>query len=216
MWPRDHAYYSRNNWAGKLKVGDAKVNDSPFNNAVAHDLMMMLFLAGPEFRSAANIEKVEGKLYRANEIESTDTAFLKLQTSLGKELFFYCTHACLEQFGPEIVVKGSEGIMKMSHKSVQIIPDNGETLKIQADDMRQCMMDAIVDVLNGGDSFTVGLDIAKRQTQVVEEIFSKQKVVPLQGELKTSKVSSLSTYLPDIEKNMRIAFEEENSLSLEL
>ena len=46
MWPRDHAYYKRNNWAGRLMVGDTQVNDSPYNNAVAHDLMMMLFQAG--------------------------------------------------------------------------------------------------------------------------------------------------------------------------
>ena len=43
LWPRGHDYYQRNNWAGRLRVDDTWVLDSPFNNAVAHELMMMLF-----------------------------------------------------------------------------------------------------------------------------------------------------------------------------
>ena len=47
-WPRDLAYYRRNTWAGRLRDPDTGgwVLDSPANNAMAHFLHNLLYLAG--------------------------------------------------------------------------------------------------------------------------------------------------------------------------
>jgi len=43
---RDKAYYSRNNWAGCIKNGKNWILDSPFNNAMAHQVNLICFFAG--------------------------------------------------------------------------------------------------------------------------------------------------------------------------
>ena len=52
-WPRNEAYYTRNNWAGKLTTSDGlPVLDSPVNNACAHYIQNMLYLLGESHDSA--------------------------------------------------------------------------------------------------------------------------------------------------------------------
>ena len=65
LWPRTPAYYARNSWAGKLIIDGRPVYDSPFNNALAHQIMNMLYLASPEPDRAAYPADVQAELYRA-------------------------------------------------------------------------------------------------------------------------------------------------------
>ena len=58
-YPSD--YYERNNWAGKLKVGDRWVLDSPLNNALSHYLHLLLFLAGSSQNLTARPLGVAGR-----------------------------------------------------------------------------------------------------------------------------------------------------------
>ena len=132
MWPRDHAYYGRNNWAGRLRVGDRWVLDSPFNHAAAHHLMMMLFLAGAEERQAATPVSVEAELYRANDIESADTACIRVVTNAGIPLLFYVTHACTDSLDPEIHVRGAHGSILWTHAGSVIESEAGTRQELKS------------------------------------------------------------------------------------
>jgi len=46
-WPRPASYYQRNSWAGRIRVGESWVLDSPISNGLAHFLNLALYLAGP-------------------------------------------------------------------------------------------------------------------------------------------------------------------------
>ena len=92
-WPRSLQYFRRNEWAGRLRLGDHLVLDSPANNAHAHYLLNALFLAGPRRDTAANPVSLRAELYRANPIESTDTTQLHLTTETGARLHILLTHA---------------------------------------------------------------------------------------------------------------------------
>ena len=92
-WPRGHAYYHRNAWAGRIRLGEHWVLDSPVNNAMSHFLMVMLYLAGREPAALARPVRIEAELYRAQAIESFDTAALRLTTAEGVQLDFYGTHS---------------------------------------------------------------------------------------------------------------------------
>lgn len=72
VWPRDRAYYARNGWAGRLRVGNQWVQDSPMGNAVAHYVQNLLSWA-----DAKEVDRVESRLFRAHPIESFDTAFVR-------------------------------------------------------------------------------------------------------------------------------------------
>jgi predicted dehydrogenase len=101
FWPRDFAYYRRNDWAGRIKDRQGRwVLDSVVSNATAHFLHNMLFLLGPNFGESAFPASLTAELYRANAIENYDTAALRLQTACGTEVMFYATHATLEKVEP--------------------------------------------------------------------------------------------------------------------
>lgn len=108
VWPRPRGYFTRNNWAGRLKVDGVAVMDSPLNNAFAHFVMLSLFLVGAE--QAAGNPTLEGvELLRAHAIESFDTAVVRSLTANGVKMWFGASHACRETVEPEIVITGRLG-----------------------------------------------------------------------------------------------------------
>jgi predicted dehydrogenase len=106
---RPRSYYDRNGWAGRLRCGDDWILDSPFNNAMAHQLMQCLFLAGAELNAAATPTSIQAELYHANEIESADTAALRITTAEGPDVLFLTTHAPEQNLAQDIHVLGDQG-----------------------------------------------------------------------------------------------------------
>jgi predicted dehydrogenase len=101
LWPRDEAYYRRNDWAGKRKDRTGRwILDSPANNAMAHDLHNMLYVLGASLRSSVGPARVEAELYRAFDIENFDTAAARCLTDSGAEILFYVSHVSEKEKGP--------------------------------------------------------------------------------------------------------------------
>ena len=95
MWPRPASYFTRNNWAGRLFIGDRVVLDSCFGNAMAHFVHNLLFwTGGPELYSWAKIAAVRAELYRAHAIEGADTFFVEADAAAGTTMRFALSHAC--------------------------------------------------------------------------------------------------------------------------
>lgn len=131
MWPRSSVYYARNDWAGRLKVENAWVLDSPFNNALAHQLNLMCFLAGSDVNASARPISVQSELYRTRDIESADTACLRIRTSTDISLYNYVSHSCVETLNPWVEVIGDAGIASWSLDQVTIQPQ-GATVQTKA------------------------------------------------------------------------------------
>jgi predicted dehydrogenase len=110
LWPRDFAYYGRNDWAGKQKsaAGDW-ILDSPANNAMAHDLHNMLYLLGPTVSESARPVRVQAELYRTYPIENFDTAAARFETAAGVEILFWVSHASAGDPGPVISFEFEHG-----------------------------------------------------------------------------------------------------------
>jgi len=108
-WPRDRAYYERNEWAGHLRVGGAWTLDGPASNALAHQIVNMLLLASGEPGRLATPTRVRGELYAAGPAASHDTAAIEIQTAEGPTLWFLASHATDHNFGPVIVLYGDGG-----------------------------------------------------------------------------------------------------------
>ncbi|HEV7298026.1 MAG TPA: Gfo/Idh/MocA family oxidoreductase [Tepidisphaeraceae bacterium] len=107
-WPRDNSYYARSGWAGRVKVEDAWVLDSPANNALAHPVNLALYLLGDESHRWAELRSVEAELYRAYPIENFDTCSIRVATGKGPLLTQF-THACRRQIHPVIHIEGTAG-----------------------------------------------------------------------------------------------------------
>lgn len=139
-YPRNEAYYARNNWAGRIFTADGRpVNDSPLHNAVAHHFNNMLYIVGDAPDKAAFPVSVQAELYRGNpDIENFDTAALRCRvtTGLGKggaDILFYTTH-CLaraESFGPVCQYRFERAtvahIDEREHETFYAMFDDGRT-----------------------------------------------------------------------------------------
>jgi len=108
-WPRSRQYYQRNEWAGRLRLGNDWVLDSPANNAHAHYLMNVLYLCSPDRGRSANPAELRAELYRANEIEGPDTVQLRFRTDTGVSAFITFSHANGKENGPYMVVECEGG-----------------------------------------------------------------------------------------------------------
>lgn len=97
--PRAQSYYERADWAGRLSVNGTWVLDSPLNNACAHYINLVLFLAGTSLSVAARPLEVTAELYHAHPIESADTTAVRVRTHEGVEIVFIASHACKTQRG---------------------------------------------------------------------------------------------------------------------
>lgn len=115
---RGRNYYMRNSWAGRIEINGCKVNDSPFNNACAHQFQVMTFLLGNKMNEAAELKSVDGEVYRGNaEIENYDIAAIKAHTLSGVPILYYTAHALKEKkLGPYAEYKFSKGTVYFGRK----------------------------------------------------------------------------------------------------
>jgi predicted dehydrogenase len=109
-WPRLKPYYTRNAWAGKTVWDGHIVLDGPINNALAHYLNNMLFLASPVPDQQAEIDTVQAELYRGHTyIQAEDTSCLRVACKSGATVHFYVTHCSKITFNPYMEITGTRG-----------------------------------------------------------------------------------------------------------
>lgn len=124
-WPRDKAYYGRNDWAGRVRdAAGAWVLDGPANNAMAHDLHNMLYLLGADAGSSAKPAWIQAELYRANPIENNDTAAGRLRLDDGTPILFWFSHAARLDRGPRLRIELERGIVSAESRGGSLL---GET-----------------------------------------------------------------------------------------
>jgi predicted dehydrogenase len=150
LWPRPRAYYARNEWAGKLFCEGHPVYDSPFNNALAHQIMNMLYLASPEQGQAASVQQVEAELYRAYDIESFDTGCMRAWTGDGVEILFAATHACSELMDPVMHLEAERAQVDWTiGGDATVTYADGSTERVRESSPRASMAENVADMALG-------------------------------------------------------------------
>jgi len=99
-WPRSKQYYSRNDWAGRMRKNNHWILDSPANNAHAHYLLNILYLCSLNPTEAAMPRQVRAELYRANRIEGPDTVQLEFETNDNSKGYAIVSHCNSRELGP--------------------------------------------------------------------------------------------------------------------
>ena len=132
LWPRGVlSYYGRNSWAGKLMLGGKDgvlINDNPVSNAFAHFLKLGLFFAGSYAATSALplLGEIEAQLYRANPIETFDTAALRIPTDTGIPMQFLCSHAIKESNLPTLRIRTDRDQLDWKYEEGLFIKSRGE------------------------------------------------------------------------------------------
>jgi predicted dehydrogenase len=122
LWPRDAAYYGRNDWAGRIRDAEGRwILDSPANNAMAHDLHNMLYLLGDRQDRSAQPVHVTAETYRANAIENFDTMAMRVHTTDGVEILFFGSHAIADEMGPIFRFEFTQAVVEYAGGTMPIV-----------------------------------------------------------------------------------------------
>jgi predicted dehydrogenase len=127
FWPRDDAYYQRNNWAGRIKDDCGRwVLDSPASNAMAHFLHHLFYVLGVETSSSARPEEAVAELYRANPIENFDTGICRAHAECGVEVLFYGSHATQSRQEPTFHLEFENAAISYNEPTPEIVVQTRE------------------------------------------------------------------------------------------
>jgi predicted dehydrogenase len=170
LWPRKDSYFVRNSWAGRLRIGDDWVLDSPINNAMGHFINLPLFWLGDSLLTSANVAELSGSLYRSRELESFDTAAIRMRTSEGQSIDFHGSHACDAFHGPEMRIVGTKGSIHWvldSHYTVETAAGTQTIPMVPTADIRRLLMRKTMDWLRGENIVASTVEQALQQTRAV-------------------------------------------------
>lgn len=122
LWPRDQAYYRRNDWAGRIKDREGRwVLDSPANNAMAHFLHNLFYVLGERIDRSEMPSEVTAETYRAYPIENYDTIACRAFTRGGVEVLYYASHAVAGPRGPIFSLEFEEAAVTLEDMAEGII-----------------------------------------------------------------------------------------------
>ena len=193
LWPRHNAYYGRNGWAGKLfNASGAPVLDSPFTNAVAHYLNLLLFYAGNTFEGTADVTSVQAHMFRVNPIESCDTADMRVLTRDGKEILFYVSHAIATREGPISLLECEKGTIAYDQEETVVRDLAGKVLDRFASanslETRLNVWEHLRNKVTDPDGFICTVKLASKAVLVSNGVFDSAPIVDLPGSLMDIRV----------------------------
>ncbi len=177
LWPRDKLYFKRGTgWAGKIKGSNGElILDSVASNATAHYLHNIFFTLGKSIEQSADFEKVEAKLYRANDIENFDTAIIKCEFNNGHtNSLFIASHATEKAINPTFEYRFSNGVISFSEdQGNEIIGklNNGVICNYgNPFENEMLKLDYAINNLNTNEPFVVcGIETASVHTKCIAE-----------------------------------------------
>lgn len=198
-WPRPSSYYTRNDWAGKLRDGDSLIYDSPANNALAHYLNLGLYLLGDQYEESACIEKIEAKMLRAYDIENFDTIFSRSTCKGGKILGYTVSHVAEENYEPVITLKTDSHCLVLDHNKNILLDKEGNHLEdLEFTDTwagRKNIFPSIIEVLSGNSKSHCSLSIAKCHTEFIEHLQNTHSAKSFSPEIVSKKTVDGEEYL---------------------
>lgn len=188
LWPRKNAYYGRNGWAGALFGPSGNpILDSPFTNAVAHYLNLLLFYAGNTFEGTADVKSVEAGMFRVNPITSCDTADIRVLTHDGKEILFYVSHAIPATEGPISHIECEKGTIYYSQQETIVTDTEGNEIERFASaaggDIRKNVWNGLLNRINDPSGFICTVKLASKAVLVSNAVFDSTAIVDLPASL---------------------------------
>ncbi|MDC7240874.1 MAG: Gfo/Idh/MocA family oxidoreductase [Spirochaetales bacterium] len=130
-WQRNRDYFRRNGWSGRIYSNGTFVFDSPLQNAASHVLQNLLYLAGDTPGETAQPVKVYGENYRAYNIESADTQFIRVRCSSGAVINMGAALTAGESRSPgmRILLEKGEILWDMKEGRTRVTDSGGEVLE---------------------------------------------------------------------------------------
>ncbi len=117
MWKRTQQYYDRTYWAGAIVYNGEYVLDGTLCNPFAHLVHNALLAAGAGHAAQAEPKWVQAELYKGHDIESEDTACVRVMTKNDVLVHIYTTLCNAANETPYIKVEGTAGQLHWTYEN---------------------------------------------------------------------------------------------------
>lgn len=142
LWQRSDSYWNRSRWAGRRVLDGVDIVDGTATNPFAHAVVSALHLAGVKRR--ADIGAIDTDLFRANAIESDDTAVVRIETTGDVLITCAFTLCAAMPAEPYLRVTGSLGTLRFRYTEDCL--ELGDGLRIPLE--RRCLLRNMVEHVN--------------------------------------------------------------------
>ena len=213
-WPRGDAYYDPAGWKGKRRDrhGNA-INDSIVMNAAAHYLHNILFLLGSDMESAAYPASVTGSLYRARDIESFDTCFMKGAFRGGCSFLYCVSHSAEKRVDPRFEYRFERGTVSFDDNIdgiVRGVLHDGSVREYGAprsEEMERCEVYAMIESARTGAKPVCGISTVMPHLTVCEAILDEFETGTFPQELLARRESPAGVYVKGLNDVMEYYYE---------
>jgi predicted dehydrogenase len=172
-WPRFDSYFSRSDWAGKLRLNGDWILDGTINNPLAHMLADQLYLASDKAGQMVEPVSIEAELYHAHNIESEDTSSVRIITDKGIEVMFNTTVCSDAKLDTSVIIECEKAKIEYTAfcKATITLP-SGEVEKIDDPvEKRVHMLKNLADNYENKKPFIVDLQTCRPFVLVVNGAF---------------------------------------------
>lgn len=212
-WERLDNYFSRNSWAGKLRVDGQWVLDGTINNPLAHVLSNDLYLASMEPGQMAQPKIVQAELYHVHDIESEDTSSLRVITDNGVEIIFQATLCANTVVEPITVVECEDATIEYKDFNRAYIRfKNGKEEEIRDDtELRVSMLGQLANSYQNRMPFHCTLETCRPFTITVNGAFESSRFthgIDLKYTSRSKKNNSIKTIVDNLDELINAAFEQ--------
>lgn len=217
VWSRPKSYYAGSDWKGRhYGQGGKLIQESVVSNGASHFLHNLLFLSGESLNQAAEPVHIYGEAYRAHEIETFDTACIKMETDSGCELLYMATLSAGTNHTPEFIMECETAIIVYpagENKEIAAKQKNtGELIYYGCpDEERFEHFKKVVDALSDRGKVNCDADTVLPVTKVCDWIMEKGKVIDFPKERIVEDGDRL--YVEGLETFMRECYTEEKMFS---
>ncbi len=214
LCPRADAYYERNRWVAKLKLGEDWVLDSPHNNAFSHYLNLILFYSGVSFEKSARLKTVQAEFYRARDLESFDTGALHVVTENNIQLHMYASHVGAQAHPPYLRLVGELGVIEKDSNGLAKLILNDGTQEIlsrrQKTGTREQIMAKLAEKVADPNAFVCSLEMAGAQTLAINVAHESSAItsIPEFFRERTERDDSFYTVIPGLDEAFQRAYRE--------
>jgi len=177
LFPRGWWYY-RGRWTGHIKDQNGNlILDNVISNATAHYLHNMLYLLGDSMQKAALPCRYSAEILRANDIETYDTAVLRMELESGAELMMFASHAVQNEVRPVFDFTFERAVVTFSlhHNLVArfhdgTVKDYGNPL-VENDNLKKLW--DVIDALTSGTELPCVAETALPHNILINSIYEK-------------------------------------------
>ena len=111
-------YYNDSDWKGRVKNKNGEwILDSVSTNATAHYIFNLCFMGGDKIETSAMPVEAETEIYRAKDIETYDTCFIRGSFKNGCKFYYFSTHSGETEVSSIVSYKFENAVITMGGKS---------------------------------------------------------------------------------------------------